>query len=61
MPLPLEGVLVTEIERPGGDFVRGDDPAVHGDGTCFARLDRGEESVEPDFAKPADLAPTAVT
>ena len=50
------GARVIKIEKPGGDFARGYDSAVHGDSTYFVWLNRGKESIELDFAKPADLA-----
>jgi itaconate CoA-transferase len=50
------GARVIKIEKPGGDFARGYDAAVHGDSTYFVWLNRGKESIELDFSKPADLA-----
>jgi len=45
-----------KIEKPGDDFGRGYDAAVHGDCNYFVWLNQDKESIELDFAKPADLA-----
>ena len=39
------GARVIKIERPGGDFARGYDAAVHGESTYFVWLNRGKESI----------------
>jgi itaconate CoA-transferase len=40
------GARVIKVERPGGDFARGYDTAVHGQSSYFAWLNRGKESIE---------------
>ncbi len=50
------GARVIKIERPEGDFARGDDNAVEGDSTYFVWLNRGKESIVLDFTKPDDAA-----
>lgn len=42
------GARVIKIERPGGDFARGYDRAVHGQSSHFVWLNRGKQSVELD-------------
>jgi itaconate CoA-transferase len=42
------GARVIKVERPGGDFARGYDTAVHGQSSYFAWLNRGKESIEID-------------
>jgi itaconate CoA-transferase len=42
------GARVIKVERPGGDFARGYDTAVHGQSSYFTWLNRGKESIEID-------------
>ncbi|MEM8708506.1 MAG: CaiB/BaiF CoA-transferase family protein [Actinomycetota bacterium] len=50
------GARVIKIERPGGDFARGYDRAVHGDSSYFAWTNHGKESVVLDIGEPGDAA-----
>jgi itaconate CoA-transferase len=43
------GARVIKVERPGGDFARGYDDAVHGQSSYFVWLNRGKESIELDL------------
>lgn len=49
------GARVIKVERPGGDFARGYDRAVHGQASYFVWLNRGKESVVLDLKEKADL------
>ena len=42
------GARVIKVERPGGDFARDYDQAVHGQASYFVWLNRGKESIELD-------------
>jgi crotonobetainyl-CoA:carnitine CoA-transferase CaiB-like acyl-CoA transferase len=50
------GARVLKIERPGGDFARGYDSAVHGESSYFVWINRGKESVVLDLARGDDKA-----
>src|SRR5258708_14154131 len=50
------GARVIKIERPEGDFARGYDNLVHGEGGYFVWLNRGKESVVLDLARADDKA-----
>lgn len=50
------GARVIKIERPGGDFARGYDDAVHGDSSYFAWANHGKESVVLDLTNADDLS-----
>jgi len=50
------GARVIKIERPGGDFARAYDTAVHGESAYFVWINRGKESVVLDLKEAADLA-----
>ena len=50
------GARVLKIERPGGDFARGYDTAVHGESSYFVWINRGKESVVLDLARDVDKA-----
>jgi itaconate CoA-transferase len=50
------GARVLKIERPGGDFARGYDRAVHGASSYFVWVNRGKESVVLDLRTEADRA-----
>ena len=50
------GARVIKIERPGGDFARGYDTAVHGESSYFVWINRGKESVQLDLALKEDKA-----
>jgi len=50
------GARVIKIERPGGDFARGYDTAVHGESSYFVWINRGKESVMLDLALEQDKA-----
>jgi itaconate CoA-transferase len=50
------GARVIKVERPGGDFARGYDRAVHGQSSYFVWLNRGKESAVLDVKDPADRA-----
>jgi formyl-CoA transferase len=50
------GARVIKIERPEGDFARGYDDFVHGEGSYFVWLNRGKESVVLDHGRAEDKA-----
>src|SRR6202140_98143 len=50
------GARVIKIERPEGDFARGYDALVHGEGSYFVWLNRGKESVVLDLTLSQDKA-----
>lgn len=50
------GARVIKVERPGGDFARGYDRAVHGQSSYFVWLNRAKESVVLDLKDAADRA-----
>lgn len=50
------GARVIKIERPGGDFARAYDTAVHGESAYFVWINRGKESVVMDLKDPKDAA-----
>jgi len=50
------GARVIKVERPGGDFARGYDRAVHGESAYFVWLNRGKESLVADIKDPGDRA-----
>src|SRR3974390_1072693 len=50
------GARVIKVERPEGDFARRYDALVHGESAYFVWLNRGQQSVVLDLAKPDDKA-----
>lgn len=50
------GARVIKIERPGGDFARGYDRAVHGESSYFVWINRGKESIALDLKLDEDRA-----
>lgn len=53
--LAQAGADVVKIERPGGDFARDYDRAVHGQSAYFVWLNAGKRSVVLDLTQPRDL------
>lgn len=50
------GARVIKLERPEGDFARGDDAHVHGQSSHFVWNNRGKEPCRVDLEKAEDLA-----
>lgn len=50
------GATVIKVERPGGDFARHYDSAVHGESAFFVWANRGKQSVVLDLKDADDLA-----
>ena len=50
------GARVIKIERPGGDFARGYDSAIHGEASYFVWANRGKESLVLDLKTAEDIA-----
>ncbi len=50
------GARVIKVERPEGDFARGYDALVHGEGAYFVWLNRGKESICLDLRQDGDRA-----
>lgn len=48
------GARVIKVEPPEGDYTRGWEPKVGGDGAAFFHLNRNKEGIRLDLKKPAD-------